>query len=219
MSDCEVVIEEIRRAFAGNVHPGGRFLQGSFEGCEPYEEVGPFENEEDWRSIDAGFLDGHANALSFFSEAGFRYFLPAYLISDLRGQLQTADPLFHLTHGFSDWTTEAPAGDRTFAIRHGRSAFINPRRYGAMTSYDYACCRLSVFTREEANAIVAYLKFKRDLDQNIIDRTAIDSALDSFWLERARTAPQAESLGRHITEQEEYIAAIRPDIEEISDEP
>ena len=88
-----------------------------------------------------------------------------------------------------------------------------------MTSYDYARCRLSVFTREEATAIVAYLKFKRDLDPNIIDKTAIDSALDSFWLERARTAPQAESLGRHITEQEEYIAAIRPDIEEISDEP
>ena len=118
----EAVIEKIQRAFAGNEHPGGRFLQGSFEGCEPYEEVGPFEKEEDWRSIEAGFLDGHATALSFFSEAGFRYFLPAYLIADLRGQLQTADPLFHLTHGFSDWTTEVPAGDRTLVIRHGRSA-------------------------------------------------------------------------------------------------
>ena len=128
--------------------------------------------------IDAGILDGHANALSFFSEAGFRFFLPAYLISDLRGQLQTADPLFHLTHGFSDWTTEVPAGERTFAIRHGRSAFINPRRYGAMTSYDYARWHLSVFTREEANAIVAYLEFKRDLDHDVTDRTAIDAALD-----------------------------------------
>ena len=143
MSDRELVIEKIQSAFAGNEHPGGRFLQGSFEGCEPYEEVGPFENVEDCRSIDAGFLDGHANALSFFSEAGFRYFLPAYLISDLRGQLQTADPLFHLMHGFSDWTTEVPAGDRTLVMRHGGSAFVNPRRYGAMTSYDYARWRLS----------------------------------------------------------------------------
>src|SRR5215211_6493751 len=111
MSEIEDVIEKIQGAFAGNEHPGGRFLQGSFEGSEPYEEVGPFENEKDWRGIDAGFLDGHANALSFFSEAGFRFYLPAYLISDLRGQLQTADPLFHLTHGFSDWTTEVPAAD------------------------------------------------------------------------------------------------------------
>jgi hypothetical protein len=213
MSDPGVVIEKIRGAFAGNEHPGGRFLQGSFEGCEPYEEVSPFENVEDWRSIEASFLDGHANALSFFSEAGFRYFLPAYLISDLRGQLQTADPLFHLTHGFSDWTTEVPAGDRMLVMKHGGSAFINPRRYGAMTSYDYARYRLSIFTREEASAIVAYLEFKRDLDPNVIDRTAIDAALQSFWLKRARTAPQARRLEQHIAEQQEYLAAISPDIE------
>ncbi len=61
MSEREVVIEKIKRAFAGNEHPGGRFLQGSFEGCEPYEEIGPFEQEDDWRGIDAGFLDGHAS--------------------------------------------------------------------------------------------------------------------------------------------------------------
>jgi hypothetical protein len=219
MSDSEAVIEKIQSAFASNEHPGGRFLQGSFEGCEPYEEVGPFENVEDWRGIDADFLDSRANALSFFSEAGFRYFLPAYLLSDLRGQLQTADPLFHLTHGFSDWTTAVPAGERTFEIRHGRSAFINPRRYGAMTSIDYARYRLSVFTREEANAIVAYLEFKRDLDPDVIDRTAIDAALQSFWLERARAAPKAASLEQYLAEQEEYLAAIRPDIENGTIEP
>jgi hypothetical protein len=218
MNDREAVIEKIQRAFVGNAHPGKRFLQGSFEGCEPYDEVGPFESVEDWRSLEAGFLDGHANALSFFSEAGFRYFLPAYLISDLRGELQTADPLFHLTHCFSDWTTEVPAGDRTLQMRHGRSAFINPRRYGAMTSYDYARCRLSVFTREEANAIVAYLEFKRDSDPDVIDKTAIDAALTSFWLERARTAPLAESLEQHIAEQDEYLAAISPNTEEGTEE-
>src|SRR5829696_426301 len=218
MSDKETVIEKIQRAFAENDYPGGRFLQGSFEGCEPYDEVGPFEKVEDWRNLEASFLDGHATALSFFSEAGFRYFLPAYLIADLRGQLQTADPLFHLTHGFSDWTTEVPAGDRTLVIRHGRSAFVNPRRYGAMTSYDYARYRLSVFTREEANAIVAYLEFKRDSDPDVIDRKAIDEALDSFWLERARTAPRAASLAQHLAEYEEYLAAISLPIEEGTDE-
>jgi hypothetical protein len=219
MSDREAVIDKIQGAFGGNEHPGGRFLQGSFEGCEPYEEVGPFEKVEDWRGIDAGFLDGHATALSFFSEAGFRYFLPAYLIADLRGQLQTADPLFHLTHGFSEWTSEVAAGHRTLVMRHGRSAFVNPRRYGAMTSYDYARYRLSVFTREEANAIVAYLQFKRDSDPNVIDREVIDAALDSFWLERARTAPPAEGLEKHIADQEEYLAAIRPEIDDSTGEP
>jgi hypothetical protein len=99
-------------------------------------------------------------------------------------------------------------------LRHGRTAFVNPRRYGAMTSYDYARYRLSVFTREEAGAIVAYLEFKRDLDPDVIDRRAIDAALQSFWLERARTAPQAASLAQYLAEQEEYLAAIRPDIED-----
>ena len=86
MLTSDAVIEKILTAFAGNEHPGARFLQGSFEGCEPYDEVGPFEKLDDWRGIEAGFLDGHASALSFFSEAGFRFFLPAYLISDLRGR-------------------------------------------------------------------------------------------------------------------------------------
>jgi hypothetical protein len=218
MPTSEAVIQKIEAAFADNAFPGARFLQGSFEGCEPYDEVGPFEKLEDWRGIEAGFLDGHASALSFFSEAGFRYFLPAYLISDLRGQLYTADPLFHLTHGFSDWTTEVPGGGRTLEIEHGKSALMNPRRYGAMTSHDYARYRLSVFTREEAGAIVAYLQFKRDADPDVIDGKAIDAALDLFWLERARTAPTAESLRQHVAQQEEYLTAIRPDIEGGADE-
>ena len=219
MPTSEAVIEKIEAAFAGNAFPGARFLQGSFEGCEPYDEVGPFETLEDWRGIEPDFLDGHASALSFFSEAGFRYFLPAYLISDLRGLLYTADPLFHLTHGFSDWTTDVPAGDGTLTIKHGKSAFINPRRYGAMTSCDYARYRLSVFTREEAGAIVAYLEYRRDADPDVIDTKAIDAALDSFWLERAQTAPPAESLRHHIAEQEQYLAAIRPDPEDGTNKP
>jgi hypothetical protein len=217
--DRETAIQKIEAAFAGNEFPGARFLQGSFEGCEPYDEVGPFETLEDWRGIEARFLDGHASALSFFAEAGFRFFVPAYLISDLRGELYTADPLFHLTHGFSDWTSEVPAGDRTLTMKHGRSALLNPRRYGAMTSCDYARYRLSIFTREEAEAIVAYLQFKRDSDPDVIDTKAIDAALDSFWLERARTAPTAESLKQHIADQEEYLSAIRPDTEDSIDEP
>jgi hypothetical protein len=92
---------------------------------------------------------------------------------------------------------------------------MNQRRYGAMTSYDYARYRLSIFTREEADAIVAYLEFKRDADPdiiNIINKQPIDAALESFWLERARMAPQARSLERHLAEQEEHLSTIRPDV-------
>ncbi len=210
----ENVIDRIHSAFGSSECPGEGFLQGSFEGCEPYDEVGPFKSRKDSRGIEADFLDGHANALSFFSEAGFRFFLPAYLIADLHGRLSTADPLFHLTHGFSGTTVEVTAGGRTFPVSIGKSEFVNPRRYGAATWYDYARYRLSVFMREEASAIVAYLECKRDFDEDLLDREGIEAALGSFWLERAWTAPSAESLEQHLAEQDEYLAAIRTDIED-----
>lgn len=220
VSRREALIEKIHNAFQATEYPGEGFLQGSFDGCEPYEEVSPFKSKKDWRGIEAHFLDAHADALSFFSEGAFRFFLPAYLVADLHDQLRTAEPLFHLTHGFSDTTVELPTKDRVFAMRQGRSAFVNPRRYGATTFYDYARYRLSVFTREEASAIVAYLRFKRDLDPDAVlpDRAVIDAALGSFWLEREQTAPPAESLKQHIAQQEEYLAAVRSGIEDSSED-
>lgn len=109
-------------------------------------------------------LDAGYDALSFFSEGGVRYFLPAYLIADLEDQLQTVDPVFHLSNGFFDKIIQLSAGQRIDEKTIGKSAFVNPQRYGAMIWHDHARCRLSVFTREEAGAIMAYLEYKRDTD-------------------------------------------------------
>lgn len=209
MIDKESVMQNIRDAFGANAYPGDGYLQGSFEGCEPGEEVGPFQGRSDWAIIKSDFLDAHAGALNFFSEAGFRFFLPAYLIADLQGRLLYAEPLFHLTHGFFDITVESSPIPCFSLPRSGKAAFVNPRRYGAMTFYDYARYRLSVFTREEAEAIVAYLKFKRDSASSVFDEEGIDGALNSFWLERTQTAPLAESLKRYLKEQEELLASIK----------
>jgi hypothetical protein len=209
MSDKEIIIDKIRDAFSGNDHPGDAYLQGSVEGCEPYEEVGPFQGQSDWRIVESDFLDAHAGALNFLSAAGFRFFLPAYLIADVEGRLIYAEPLFHLTHGFSEVTVEALKKVDVGLPRAGRSALVNPRRYGAMTFYDYARYRLSVFTREETGAIVAYLKYKRDSAASVFEKEGIEAALNSFWLERAQTAPLGESLKRHQTEQDEFLATIK----------
>ncbi|MFQ5992882.1 MAG: DUF6714 family protein [Nitrospiraceae bacterium] len=213
MSDRETVINHIREAFAKVEYPGDDFLQGSFDGCEPYEVVNPFKGRNDWRAVDAEFLDAHYDALSFFSEGGFRFFLPAYLIADLQDTLQTADPVFHLTHGFSDGSVEVPGKTRTFVRRFGKSALVNPRRYGAMTSYDYARYRLSVFTKEEAQAIVAYLKYRRDADPHMLDKDRIDAALNLFWLDRAANAPVVESLKHHVEEMTNFVAEMDPNVE------
>ena len=72
----EEVIEQIRLAFGANLYPGDAFLQGSFDGCEPYDEVSAFFGKTDWRVLDSKTLDGHYCALSFFSEGGFRFDSP-----------------------------------------------------------------------------------------------------------------------------------------------
>jgi hypothetical protein len=74
-----------------------------------------------------------------------------------------------------------------------------------MTFYDHARWRLSVFTREEAAAIVAYLRTKRDADPHQIEMDQFDAALGLFWLERAA------SLARHLEEEVLCLAAIMPE--------
>ena len=208
MQTKQRVIEHIRQAFCDTERPGDAFLQGSHEGCEPGESVAPFIGVADWSQLDPVILDASYHALSFFSEGGFRYFLPAYLIADLEAQLQTADPVFHLTNGFSDKVVEIPAGQRIYRKTFGKSALVNPRRYGAMTWHDHARGQLSVFTREEAAAIVSYLEYKRDADPHRLNAEDITAALDSFWRDRAVSGPTHQAIQQHLKEEAEYLRDI-----------
>jgi hypothetical protein len=205
--DTETLIRQIRDGFARTARPPDAFLVGSNEGCEPEEEVGPFRGR-DWQSLDPEFLDAHYCALSFFSEGGFRYFLPAFLIADVEGRLRTADPVFALTHGLHDWSTPVEADGRQWERRYGTSVVSNPKRYGAMTYGDYARYRLSVFTREEAKAIVAYLRYAAARDDIGITAEAVESALERYWLDRAENAPTADELEARVAEEDAFSQAI-----------
>jgi len=209
MRDKDQVARVVREAFATTPYPGDPFLMGSSDGCEPEEEVGPFRGRLDRDAIEPGFLDGHYCALGFFSEGAFRYFLPAYLLADLDGRLLTADPVFHLAWGFTDQSTEIEVDGRRFARQWGGATFVNPRRYGAMTWVDHTRYRLSVFSREEAVAIVAYLEYKREGDDLGLAREAIDRALDRFWRDRAASAPTSADLAAHQAAEEAFGAAVR----------
>lgn len=209
MHDKEKVIELIRKAFRDTEHPGDAFLQGSQEGCEPAEVTAPFMGMTHWTQIDPAILDANYTALSFFSEGGFRQFLPAFLIADLEEQLDTADPVFHLTNGFSDKVVKLSAGSRVHEKTIGKSAFVNPRRYGAMTWHDHARAQLSIFTQEEAGAIVAYLEYKRDADPDGLYCDDIDAALAGFWRARSEHGPTQESLRLHLQAEAEYMKDLR----------
>jgi hypothetical protein len=209
MPNIQQVIDQIQDAFRETEHPGDAFLQGSQEGCEPAEVTAPFKGIAHWTQVDPAILDPNYTALSFFSEGGFRHFLPAFLVADLLGGLQTADPVFHLTNGFSDKLVKLPVGSGVYEKTIGKSAFVNPRRYGAMTWHDHARSQLSIFSREEAAAIVAYLEYKRGADLHGLNHEEIDAALDGFWHDRAKTAPTHEALRQHLQAEAEYIKNLR----------
>ncbi|HEU5042330.1 MAG TPA: hypothetical protein VFT84_15985 [Gemmatimonadales bacterium] len=198
---AEPVIRIVLESFRRVPYPGDPFLQGSFDGEEPYDEIRHFKGKSDWSALEPAFLDARYCALSFFSEAAFRFFVPAYIVADLRDALLTADPAFHLTHGFAarSYRTET-VGQETITWESGGPVPLNPRRYGAMRWMDHARYRLSVFAREEAAAIVAYLRWRQKregwVDQEEV--RAIDAAIAGFWEERVRTAPTQAELEAHV---------------------
>jgi hypothetical protein len=174
---------------------------------QAYEETASFKGRTEWRTLESALLDAHHSALSFFSEGAFRFFLPAFLIADLRNELMSAEPLFHLT-GFGVCSAQLPVNSRVFTRKVGGSTLMNPKRYGAMTFADYARYRLSVFTREEARAIVAYLNYSQETDTHGINKAQIVEALNAFWLDRAEHAPSEESLKTHLREESDFIAHL-----------
>jgi hypothetical protein len=211
MPDKIEVIEMINAAFADNTYPGDDYLLGSTEGSEPMDEVQPFIGLEEWSQVSPDILDKHSGSLNFFSEAGFRFFLPAFMVADLNEQLVYADPLFSLVHGFSNISISHEIRGKAFIRKTGQDAFINPKRYAALTFEDYSRFRLSVFTREEAAAIVSYLQYKKDIAGPGVEHDQIAAALDAFWLDRAHTAPEAIAIQEHLQEEENYLSALLSD--------
>ena len=57
MSTSDAVIARIQAAFGGNDYPGDLWLQGSKEGREPADEVGPFVGRTRWEELDPAMLD------------------------------------------------------------------------------------------------------------------------------------------------------------------
>ena len=175
MTQREGLIEQILAAFVTAEYPGDENLRNSNEGDEPFLLEEEFKGKKDWTTLDSEFLDrapdDYSTALSFFSPKAFRFYLPAYLVADLRNQLQRVNLEFCLCHGLAEDTKE------------GR---INPRRYGDLTWFEYVSDRFGNFTRAEYQATVSYLKWKRKLAPTDLERNWIDSALENFWL------PQAE---------------------------
>lgn len=179
MIEPDALKTQIRSAFSDVEPPPHWCLSRGNEGREPVlleQEFGKVLDRH-WEELPQEFLDrapdGYGSALSFFSDEAFRFYLPAYLVAMVDGNLQQADPIFHLTHGLS----------------RGGGRLINPRRYGARTARDEALHRLAVFTPTQAAAIRAFLEwFAASPECLPPEREDIHEAITTFWGQKAQSA-------------------------------
>lgn len=163
----------IRDAFADTPHPGDDRLVRSV-GDEPDEVVELFRGRHQWQMLPADFLDragaASPSALSFFSAGAFRFYLPAYLIADLDGELRYTEPSFYLFHGL-----DAESRSQTVRLPGGETT----------TWWDVQQDHLAGFTTREAAAIVAYLRWRAEHEETEPARRRVVEALESYWLARA----------------------------------
>lgn len=168
------LIERIRAAFAEVPFPGDDDLAGVSHGDEPAAVRRDFAGKDNWQMLDARFLDqapeGWATALAFFSPAAYRFYLPAYLIADIRGELSAVDPSFSLC-----WAFREPTSSRRIAAA-----------WGGGTVREHAAERFSTFDSVQCKVILAYLRWKQSSDamDDLIER-----AIDNYWTTRAPESP------------------------------
>lgn len=68
-----------------------------YEDARTLAEYRLLDEKHDWEKISTDDLNSYSCSLAFFDSDGMRFHLPAYLIADLKGQLNTS-LLFHLAY-------------------------------------------------------------------------------------------------------------------------
>ncbi len=169
---ADYVLTEIVAAFPAR--RAARFdpMANSVQGEEPLLTAKAFSDKDDWTWLDSKWLDeapeGWATALSFLSDEAICFYIPAFISADLRRELERAEPTFHLTHGFNDFS---------------RDQHIWPRAPETWT--EYGAQRWSHLTLEQVRAVVHYLEWRIVKDGMGIAHGA-SQALSLFWYDRAR---------------------------------
>lgn len=196
--DAEIaaLCQEIRVAFETTPYPGDDKLSGSDQGEEPAEMAMDLRGVP-WQSAHPDLLARCYSALSFLSDAGFRYFLPAYLLADIYGYEGNAQPVFDLTRGLYDKNIdkEGMRNLRAF-VDSGIVPLDNLQESGLSREavqemlaqiaeqdgkFDWreeTLRRLLAFNRAERTAIIHYLEFRAKEE---VEAIQINQALESYW--------------------------------------
>ena len=168
-SKREHLISLIHEAFKKARYPGDDDLTRSRYGDEPFLLVQEFTGKTQWQVLDSKFIDlapdGFASALSFFSDRAFCFYIPAYMIAELNRELGSASVIFHLTHGLDNESKNKPLDDER-------------------TWFDCVKERFSHFTKDQVQAIVAFLEFCEPQTYYGFYRESINESLNNYWLNR-----------------------------------
>lgn len=171
MSDPEQLIAKIERAFADVPYPGDDALVSRpTYGEEPAALQRSFAGKSNWRLLDAAYLNqtlgGRGGALAFFSNRAWQFYLPAYLIADLRGQLDLDrdEPTIRLCA----FVTPQSEGVRVAQV------------WGGGTLGEHARAAFSLLTAAQRVCIVDYLRWK--LTAQVVDALTVEQALEHYWL-------------------------------------
>lgn len=171
MINPQTLIHQITLAFSDVAYPGDDHLTDSTYGEEPEALVRDFSGKTHWQDLTPEFLDqapeGWGTALSFFSGAALQFYLPAYLIADINGQLLTADPTGRLCISLT------PLGGMKKIAKV----------WGGGTLGDSARRDFEFYDAQQVRAIADYLWWRLESDETGGDIT-LEQALEHYWLER-----------------------------------
>jgi hypothetical protein len=196
--------QEIRSAFAATPYPGDNELIGDYQitqDNEPAEYAMELRGVK-WQLAHPQLLARCALALAFLTDAGYRYFLPAFLLANLLADYEdrsNADPVSDLTHGFYDErsdefnSTDIDTGfesylDELGLYDHEKQALLDREKQALLEQSQepvektdwraYSIDRFRLFNREERMAIIHYLEFSATDEY---DAPRIKQALEEYW--------------------------------------
>lgn len=162
------LMAQIESAFGDVPYPGDDDLtDASSYGDEPSLLIETFRGKTDWRQLSGEFLsravDG--SALGFFSYSALHFYIPAYLMADIRDELSIS-PHVRLT-----WSLTPQSEGQKIA-----------KVWGGGTMGERARQCFDRFNEAQVRAVIAYLKWKLDR----YDDLCIGQALESYWHPRER---------------------------------
>ncbi|BFM39023.1 DUF6714 family protein [Synechocystis sp. LKSZ1] len=167
---CNELIAKIKQAFAHVNYPGDDSLTDNHNGDEPTALIKAFFRKTDWQKLDAKFLDqtpdGWGSALSFFSNAAFQFYLPAYMIADIRGELLLSDPSIRLCSSLVSM------------VENKKIAKV----WGGGTMGERAREEFAHYDAQQVSAIVSYLWWKLEASDDY--NPMIEQAMENYWLNR-----------------------------------